>query len=79
MAVRFPAGPPLRLLVQKQLKQGIQEQLTVLGNLPVLLVFLQVALGYRRVQLRADRRFLKSGIAAKFSDAARPPAGENGS
>ena len=39
----------------------------MLGNLPVLLVFLQVALGYRRVQLRADRRFLKSGIAAKFS------------
>ncbi len=38
----------------------------MLGDLPVLLVFLQIALSYRRVQLRTDRRFIKTGITAEF-------------
>ncbi len=38
----------------------------MLGDLPVLLVFLQIALSYRRVQLRTNRRFIKTGITAEF-------------
>lgn len=47
------------LFAQEKFQQGVEEQLTVLGDLPVLLALGEVALRQGLVELRADHAFIQ--------------------